>query len=576
MTVTFKAEVGTPTVNPLYSLPTDRLTTWNPGLNSSGGIPTTRTIYQTLSPRGGALDDTSAINTALTNCPANQIVKLNSGSYIISGSGILVAKSNVTLQGSGPGAGNISVSGTTKTPGGSGTFLVKTLGSGSAVISVGPTWNDTGAASPINLTADAVKGSYSVTLASVTGLAPGNIVAITEITDTTVSHWNSIAPADNGWFEELHRPLGQTLEIDTIVGLTVTFTTPIHITLKLLQTAHLYKVNSGVRNSGVEDLYTYGGEGGDGGGGIHIRNSSYCWVKHCESTWNSGTTVAMDHCLRCEVRDSYVHDSPAGLQQGGNSYGIGMNWYTADCLVENCISIKFNKPTVLRSSGGGNVFGYCYVDDSAADAGTYQESGLLGAHMTTPNFTLFEGCQANNFSAENTFGNSVNHVCYRNQLMGQMRDLPAVGPYFPVMVTKWAFWMSFVGNVLSSAANSVVTAYESLTASATYGCAWVIGCNFGSGETADDGGVALATILRDGNFDYVTDQVHWHGIGGTGSGNGLTPPTSSTLPDSLYLSSKPAFFGAIAWPWVDGSNAVTPLPGTLPARTRYDAGTPNA
>ena len=46
-----------------------------------------------------------------------------------------------------------------------------------------------------------------------------------------------------------------------------------------------------------------------------------------------------------------------------------------------------------------------------------------------------------------------------------------------------------------------------------------------------------------------------------------------TLPDSLYLTGKPAFFGNNPWPWVDATGA-TKL-HTLPARARYDAGFPN-
>ena len=95
----------------------------------------------------------------------------------------------------------------------------------------------------------------------------------------------------------------------------------------------------------------------------------------------------------------------------------------------------------------------------------------------------------------------------------------------------------------------------------------------------------MSTILRDGNFDYFTGLTHWHGIGGycnssnsagaTCAGQATTPPAVPTLPNSLYLTSKPAFFGSNPWPWVDGTNASNPLPGTLPARTRFDAGTPN-
>ena len=104
----------------------------------------------------------------------------------------------------------------------------------------------------------------------------------------------------------------------------------------------------------------------------------------------------------------------------------------------------------------------------------------------------------------------------------------------------------------------------------------MLGYHSSGTETVSDGGKTMATVLRDGNYDYVTGQTHWHGIGGTGAGNGLTPPANATLPASMYLTAKPAFFGSNAWPWVDGSSATNPLPGSLPARQRYDAGTPNA
>src|SRR5262249_29567357 len=50
-------------------------------------------------------------------------------------------------------------------------------------------------------------------------------------------------------------------------------------------------------------------------------------------------------------------------------------------------------------------------------------------------------------------------------------------------------------------------------------------------------------------------------------------PGGFTIPSSMYLgTAKPAFFGSNPWPWVD------PTTGTiyaLPAKARYDAGTPN-
>ena len=75
-----------------------------------------------------------------------------------------------------------------------------------------------------------------------------------------------------------------------------------------------------------------------------------------------------------------------------------------------------------------------------------------------------------------------------------------------------------------------------------------------------------ATTIRHGNFDYVTNTVKW---------DPAIP--SHTLPDSLYLTQKPAFFDdgrGYAWPWVDPVGATKLY--TLPAKARYDAGTPFA
>jgi len=69
----------------------------------------------------------------------------------------------------------------------------------------------------------------------------------------------------------------------------------------------------------------------------------------------------------------------------------------------------------------------------------------------------------------------------------------------------------------------------------------------------------LSTVIREGNFDYATSQVHWS-------------DSPRELPPSLYLSGKPAFFGDRPWPWVDPTGA-TKL-HTLPARARFDAMNP--
>src|SRR5262249_60449106 len=68
-----------------------------------------------------------------------------------------------------------------------------------------------------------------------------------------------------------------------------------------------------------------------------------------------------------------------------------------------------------------------------------------------------------------------------------------------------------------------------------------------------------ATTIRHGNFDYLTNSVNWDPNIGT-----------QTLPSSLYLSGKPAFFSAgsgYTWPWVDPTGSTKLY--TLPAKARF-------
>jgi hypothetical protein len=121
--------------------------------------------------------------------------------------------------------------------------------------------------------------------------------------------------------------------------------------------------------------------------------------------------------------------------------------------------------------------------------------------------------------------------------------------------------MSFVGNVLGLPGQMAGWTYAS---SGADDAIWAVGWENHADLFDPDPNVA-ASLLRDGNHDHLTGSVHWHGVGGAGS-------TPAALPDSLYLPGKPAFFGSSPWPWVDPSTGTTHV---LPAKARFDAGTPN-
>jgi hypothetical protein len=89
---------------------------------------------------------------------------------------------------------------------------------------------------------------------------------------------------------------------------------------------------------------------------------------------------------------------------------------------------------------------------------------------------------------------------------------------------------------------------------------WVFGYNGGGAYDP----LTKATAWRHMNWDAVTS-----------TNNGVVWGTNSyTLPDSLYLASKPAYFGALTWPPVDPANPVYSSSRTnIPAGYRFINGT---
>src|SRR5215472_14956814 len=150
-------------------LPPDRQAVWDPGLNPVGGIPVRTRTCADLSPSGG--DDTAAIQAALDKCPPNHVVQLESGDFTISGQGLYMTRSGITLRGRGWK-----------------THLIKKPGSNYPVISVGIHWYHY--TEPAALAADAPRGATTITLVRDPGLNVGEIVTLDEKTDPGLTVWN--------------------------------------------------------------------------------------------------------------------------------------------------------------------------------------------------------------------------------------------------------------------------------------------------------------------------------------------------------------------------------------------------
>jgi hypothetical protein len=551
-----------------------------------------------VSPSGA--DDTTAINNALAaagaaaSATSPRVVKLDAGTFIVSGT-IRIPNSYVVLRG--------EASTTPAIGGGNGTKILPTAtGNGYTVVAASSV-NPRNYCQSTNLAADGVKDSSTITLASWAfspALSVGEIVLVDQVTDASYNRWSPRGSpggpddASRGWASRFDRPTGQVVEIASLdpSARSVTFTTPLHIAYKTTNAAQISRFADNpdgnfkptLKYVGVEDLYVFGAckpEGpGAGQGNVRLDCVSYSWVRNVETDYNNGPAIKLDASFRCVIRDCFVH-STQWPYPGGAGYGIVLGWHASDNLVENNISMTQNKVLVMRATGGGNVVAYNYLDDGyIGNYMDWQEVGANASHMTTPMYELFEGNQAFNFDADNTWGNSIYITVFRNHFPGVRRsgDLATrwnyrYNSYRTGAGTQWGavpmtnascravglmeghWWYSFVGNVLGGPGVTALTMYESRGPPWSGNPVWKLGYNPEKWDSPADPKV-LSTVIRDGNYDYVTREVHWAG-------------DPKTLPNSLYLANKPNFFASDPWPWVDptGSTQIH----TLPARARFDA-----
>lgn len=580
----------------MYTLPADRATTWKPGLTYNGGIPTDRTqCGATLSPSGG--NDLSQIQAAINACTANHFVLLGPGTFTITGSAqsIGITKSDITLRGSGP-----AITTVTRSDGATdGSYIPNAA---APIIWVGPNRFPRIDGAVYTLSSDGVDGASSIVLASAPsgGFAVGQIVLINELTGATYqtdpSGRGTILMSDDGKVTyQCHMPgIGTddcrnnayslpdriTQELKEVASwnsgtMTLTFTSPLHTQYRTSHTAQINTftaTNAPIKGVGIEEMTISRGDNGN----LLFLNAAYSWARRIESTKWLGEGVRFERSFRGELRDSYVH-TPVYFEPGGGSYNIVMDNGASEILIENNISRDADKVIVARGAGPGSVVGYNYLDDGHIGSNTgWQETGLGASHYLGSHHVLFEGNWAFNADNDKTHGNANTHTYFRNHLRGARTLYSSDGSSGNGSVraagaTATTYYMSWVGNVLGAQGQTIGWDYEN--GKLGDGAAiWKFGWDDWSPYPIDP--VVTQTAIRDGNFDYLTNQVHWHGLGGSGALNGLVPPANSQLPSSMYLSGKPAFFGTMVWPWVEPLG-ITRL-YTLPAKARFEAGTPFA
>jgi hypothetical protein len=614
-----------------YALPSERNFAWNPGLMSKGGIPSSKSPVCNSTPLvpTGTADDSAQINAQISRCRAGSVVQLGAGTFLIGKGQYIAINKGVVLRGVAAGLTILkNPLNVFATP------AFQQAADPTPLVIIGPgRWvNPDGDARCQGLTAyqpahmqvlstDAVQGSASVTVAKGSIFSSGEMVLLDEtsgagwqpdVSQLSTSIWaspdyavtwqlhkpavsgiddplatgvtpstaNNYAGTGTGndaacWFSRQDRPQNEIKEIATVKGNTITFTSPLTKGYRVSHYAELTTYsgsNAPVQNAGIEQVTLVGG----GDGAVRFESSLYSWARNIEVTEWYGEGVAINNSFRDELRDSYVHDA-AWAQPGGAGYAISLASGSSEALIENNVVVKANKVMVVRSSGAGSVVGYNYMDHGyIATTEAWIEVGLNASHMVGPHMVLFEGNQSFNMDSDATHGNSTYSVYFRNystsarsvfksdytgHTVDDANDVPgpANGPKRAAGAMRYSYWMTFVGNVLGQPQLKGARGYRDDEAKAPWRpTTWLMGWNDKSPYTVDT--QVAATAVRDGNWDTLLGKQTWL----TGS--------AGPLPDSLYLTGKPAFFGSNRWPWVDPTTGAT---YTLPAQARFSAGTPN-
>ena len=420
----------------------------------------------------------------------------------------------------------------------------------------------------------------------------------------TAGCWFNTPEAPNGT-QRCDRTTSELKKITRISGRTITFDSPITISYRTANAAQLSHYRMAfTANAGVENMTLSGADNG----ALVFQNAANSWAYRVECTvWLGHGCIQVNGSFRVQLEQFYVHDG-AWPEPGGGGYAIALCCGSSEILIENGIALRANKVIVSFQSGAGSVVAYNYTDQAficcnsrspATGADGWIENGLNNSHYPGSHHMLFEGNFTHQMGEDETHGNSVYNTYFRNYSTGYrlpswvnafdgatINDLTgsprgASGPLSPAETQLYTYWESFIGNVLGYPGHSTRTngwVYESATGGPAI---FVLGVGYTSGNHGPDPKAGFdtngkgGTTIAHGNYDYLRNTVTWD-----------SNISNHALPNSFFLNSKPAFFNAgagYAWPWVTptGSSPIQSGPSGcdgvcsgLPAKARYDAGTP--
>jgi len=531
---------------PTQIIPGERLAPWQGNIGVPGGIPNRITIFKTLSPSGS--DDGPQINQAIKDCPANQVVLLNAGTFQITTGISQWLKQNFTLRGAGQGR----------------TILRYANGTGN-VISLRGTSPWPPPQVPYPVVSGATKGSTVLTLSDTSAFTPNGTVAIVT---SPIPSWGHNLGFQGSPSTDSSQTYGVTFRVVSKTSTTVTIEPPCPYDFTTISNRQIvaipYTNSAMITGVGVESM-TLDCTGSQDFSATQFEQTWGCWIKDVEVKGSYSRQMYFLWALRNEVRNCYVHDVQA---VGPNHEGIAMN---ADCSwnwVEDNITSSGGAPAIEFSDGthkcSCNVASYNYCINPPPNFWDISFSHGSGGMLN-----LAEGNKMTWFKDDGYFGGSGQGTLLRNQIL------------FQVSLKHFTVYSSAVGNVIGESGQAkVYETEESSYYSKNLVPIWELGFPnigndqhsgtfFGPTNPPDYSGLpnllegtqqldrnVKATLLRHGNWDNVNKTVIWD-----------QNIADRTIPVSFIYGSKPSWWGNLPWPAIGPD--LNPMIGVLPAEQRY-------
>jgi hypothetical protein len=497
----------------------------------------------------GVADCTTAFNNAQAACPANQVIYVPAGTYSINGA-VTAGKNNVTWRGAGDST------------------IIK-IGSGGIFWVGNQEWP---LPSPtIAVTAGATKGSNILICNDVSSVVVGRFVSLTQLNPAYVHDNENFYGSGPNWLGHDKTRLMSImfLAVSKNAGaktVTLDHALPIDMTGTPMLTVWPTYCTKGV---GFEDMQ-FDCTGEAQGKVIWMLQTYGCWCYNVHFHKINQRTVMIEESTHftfehCRADDSQAHS--AGSE--GLSFYSNCCW----CLVQNNIFWHGGGLMIVFGEFGGgcvgNVAGYNYAYGQTAFAqfasGPYTLTSNHGPHNM---FNLWEGNYAETIESDGYYGSESYCTILRNRLTGVFDPSMGYLDQAALVFSHWSTYFNVVGNVLGTSGQTTV--YEASGGEFQNPHVYRIGypnCGnrgyTGTGSNPSDPNYfdtnVAATLIRHANYDYATQGI-------------VYSDSDHTIANSLYLTSKPGWFGNLAWPAFDPSDP-SRGPEAIPAGYLYVNGT---